>query len=174
MTAYLNKDKNDEHWKYCGWQDWRCVKEYSTCYSKSDTLKYSSKCSNCDSFCQELYGGYKEGQYCATEGSGELWLMCSLFAMIFLLVSIIMDILKIKFNNWDTHGCDGHYNLISGMIRILAGILYLVAVGAWLFDNKVCWDNQLLDDREIDLGQSPYWILVACILSVFACPLAIN
>lgn len=173
MTAYLNKDDHDKIWKYCGWQEWRCVDSYSTCLSKSDTLKYESKCSSCDSTCEETYG-YKEHQYCRTEGSGELWLMCSLFAMIFLLISIIMDILKIKFALWDTHGCDGHYNLISGMIRVLAGILYIIAVGGWIFENPVCWDSELLDDRRVDLGQSPYWILAACIMSVFSCPLAIN
>ena len=181
LTAYLDTDGNDEIWKTCGWQQWFCYDgnydnddASSTFCSKSETeVLYSEYCDECDTLCQLFYD-YKSSQFCKTQASGEIYLLCSLVAMFLLIIAIILSLLKIKFEKLDRHCCNGHYNIFIALICVLAGILYIVSIGVWIVDNPVCWDSSLLNDKEIDLGQSAYWLLGACAVSMVACPLAVN
>ena len=170
LTAYL--DDNDDIWKVCGWSQPKCYDgEYTTdCTATVDEFEYSDHCNECNQFCEETFG-YDENDYCSTQGSGEVWLACGILGIILLLVAIIMVIMKLWIDT--SNKCNGHYNVIPSIFCVFAALFFIVSVLVWVVDNPVCWDSELLDDKEIDLGQSPYWMIAAIIVSMAACPLTV-
>ena len=178
LTVFLD---DETIYKYCGWDQIYCYNEKynndidsdSYCTAVFSEIKYSDDCEDCDTACQnsEDYD-YSQDDYCKTQGSGDVWLACGIFGIIFLIIALLLVVVRI----WvDTENkCNGHYNIIPSIICTFGALFYILGVIVWFVDNPVCWDSKLLNDREIDFGASPYLLLAAAIVSMVAAPLSMN
>lgn len=173
LTVFF--DEEDEIYKYCGWHQISCFNgEYDTDDCESALVAevvYETDCNDCDQTCENLTG-YSQDDYCKTQASGDVWLACGIFGIIFLLIALLMVVVRI----WvDTENkCNGHYNIIPAIICTFGAFFNILAVIVWFVDNPVCWDSKLLNDRDIDFGASPYLLLGAAIVSMAAAPLSMN
>ena len=176
LTAFL--DDSDDIWKVCGWRQVHCYNdEYNDdrstttyCTATVTEFVYGDECEECNESCQSEFG-YDEDDYCKTQGSGDVWLGCGIIGILLLFVAIMMIAIKIWKDT--TTQCNGHYNVIPAIVCVFAGLFFIISIAVWIVDNPVCWDSDLLDDKEIDLGASPYWMMAAVVMSMAACPLSV-
>ena len=146
----------------CGWYEIRCFESNNCGNDNIDIVEYFKRCRSCGPICKQT--GYDTLDYCATQGSGQVWLGCGLLSTFVLFAVIGMMVSRL----WvDTkRKCNGLYNVIPIMIETFTAFFLIIAILVWVIDNPVCWSSDLIENNDIILGQSPYWIIIAIITTL--------